>query len=452
MLHPVPHPAPRPPGLSSSAQELSSLRHLLPRPDFSPASAAALLDSTPDQATLAIRQLLIAGELALSMPDSPALARYHALGAWSPTTVRPQGPREHQALQRLFAHLLQQVGAIEHQLAPDQDPPQVSGEPPCFCCDRAAVRWFRAERAGLITTQQWAFALGDYTLARQLAEGMWTALRLLRQHEDLLAVCRMAADAADRDGHADAGLPWARTAWVLNDTDRVPEAIEAGTRALELARQHDHAAAMVAAHTELGRSRRNLGQLESALSHLQAAGGLCRRPCPSGPDGGSAIPATAAARVWTELARTRIDLGHIGAAVTAARTAVTGLSTASRRQRVEAHLVLAHALIIDRQPDEAIPVLAELVDSADPDLHQSARLLHLLGVATMGTGDHNAAWRHYRHAIALFEATQDPEAAQEIQAVLGMQPTETAGIRTAAGRESAPCGIGPVPDDPAARS
>jgi hypothetical protein len=134
--------------------------------------------------------------------------------------------------------------------------------------DRAqALAWFDGERAGLVATVGWAreerFAASALGLSWCLTEYLLSR----RFFDDAIAVSRSAQEAAHRSGNGrDEGATWNNLGLALREANRVEEAIDAHTRALDLHQASGNRRGEASTWNNLGLALRGAGRIEEAIA------------------------------------------------------------------------------------------------------------------------------------------------------------------------------------------
>jgi DNA-binding SARP family transcriptional activator/tetratricopeptide (TPR) repeat protein len=296
-------------GLTEPTRRMFRLLGVLPGPDISTVSAAALAGTSPEEAGL-----LLDGLLAAHLVEQRTPGRYtlHDL-LRDYASRRAEDIEGTAALARLTAHYLQFADAAARLLyphllrlpVPDVNP----ALPPVGFDDHAgAVAWFDAERPNLVAAvgrvpAPWTWLLAD---------ALRGYFNLRREFPDWLAVARHALSAAETadDPRAQAsalfslGLlhygrnEYAESAeryqvalklcqdggWLLGQAGAVTnlaliaeergdleQAIADHTRALELDRQAEAPLSMATALTNIGRVQEQRGRLDLAVARYQEA-------------------------------------------------------------------------------------------------------------------------------------------------------------------------------------
>lgn len=189
--------------LTPPAGELFALLGLVPGPEFGLAAAASLAGKSL-AATRALLRQLVAAHLA----TEPAPGRYRMhdlLRLYAAEQAVAQAGDRPAARRRLLDHYVQTAYAANRLLAPFRTPIQVIASRPDVIATTvdsspAALAWFAAEHADLVTAIRQAADNGEDVHAWQLAWSLTTYFDRYAHWHDQAAVHTIALAAAERTG------------------------------------------------------------------------------------------------------------------------------------------------------------------------------------------------------------------------------------------------------------
>ncbi|CAM5728704.1 SARP family transcriptional regulator OS=Streptomyces antimycoticus OX=68175 GN=SSPO_026730 PE=3 SV=1 [Streptomyces antimycoticus] len=303
---------------------------LHPGPDFTAESAAVLLDLPPKETERLIESLL---ECHLLREPAPDRYRFHdLLGEYARMlALSEDSAREReQALERLIASYLRNAEQADRvayprriRLAPDgaQGPPTLSR----MRNAHDARAWFAAEYGNLLAVERHARTHDSRPSAARLAHALAGFLESECHWQDAIDILQHAADHWSRTGDQPAQCH-ALLCLSSNhaNTGRYAQAVEAGERALEIARETGDREAEWEAYRNLGVIYWHQGECEMAVALHQKA---------------LAIGATTG-NVWNE-ARSRnniaislLDLGEPERALDHFQKAISGFRSAGDQSGV----------------------------------------------------------------------------------------------------------------------
>ncbi|MGH3754071.1 MAG: ATP-binding protein, partial [Pseudonocardiaceae bacterium] len=345
--------------LPADAAQAFRLLGLHPGPDLDPYAAAALTDTSRDQAQDVLDLLARAH---LIQPTSPGrYAMHDLLRAYAHHLATSDGPAGRAALTRLFDHYLATAAAAMDILQPASQhrrprvPAPATPAPPLP--DLAAARtWLDAERATLSAACAHTAAHGWLSHTIRLSGTLFCYLEVGGRYPDALSIHTHALHAARHTGDQSA------EAHALNNLGPVYEkrgrylqAVEYHQQARTLFASIGDQAGEASALDNLGIVYRQQGRYEQADDHLQQALTLAREI------GDRTVEAYALS-----------DLGILSL-------------RRGRDQQADDHLQPALALV--REIDY-LAVEAEVLDN--------------LGIAHRRQGRHQQAVEHHQRAVALF--------------------------------------------------
>jgi Flp pilus assembly protein TadD len=294
---------------------------LVPGPDFSPALAAALVDTTPEVAEVLLENLVDAH--LVEVAPAPGRYRLHdllCLYARERAEADERAPDRDAAVRRMLMWYLEMAGAADHVLNPGRSSLQREREGNWTSAipftdveaETWAEAWFDAEWASLLAATHQAATWGLYEIAWQLADALRGFAHLRRHWADWADACRVGRAASqqihDRQaearmlfnlGAASRGLRRSDEAldclqqsvaihrevgdhrgegWALGylgltyrNLERFDEALEFFQQALTIHREVGYRYGEGWQLQELGEVYRYLGRFDEALGHLQKA-------------------------------------------------------------------------------------------------------------------------------------------------------------------------------------
>lgn len=414
---------------SFAATRLHQQYRLLPGDDFSVATAAVLLNEDVDTTTTAITELVAAGVLEPSGPQTPTdapaptgdpVSRYRSVSPPPSPLQLFEGDGDKDAQYRVLRHLLRHCAGVAAQLAPGKHRLAEIGDSPVFDDDTAAVQWFAAEREAVLAAQRVAYALKDLPMTWQFADVAYPPLELAQRHDDLMALNDLGATAAEQLNHPAASALRARLASSWNALGRHADAVLAGQQALKLAERHGDAWSRSTAHKVLGRARRGLRQYKSAFAEFYAAWEIDVNRTVTGFDGRQAAPRTAIGLLAAEIALTHLQAGETAEARTSAQQALDSISHDPRRRRDRAAAVVVCSRVFTTTGDaaEAIVLLNDALNTLDHDVDLlcAAQLTEALADAAAALGDTDQVRRDRKQAIRLYRRAGHDDLAAKLEA------------------------------------
>ncbi|WP_327401234.1 tetratricopeptide repeat protein [Streptomyces sp. NBC_01288] len=145
-------------------------------------------------------------------------------------------------------------------------------EPERFGDRTGALAWFDSERAGLVAAVQWAQDDRFASMAVWLSECLGEYLAWRRSFDDLITVCGVARQAANRAGNrVDEAIAWNNLGIALREVGRAEEAVDAQIRARDLYQAVGDRRREAMAWNSLGNALREVGKTEEAIdAHTRA--------------------------------------------------------------------------------------------------------------------------------------------------------------------------------------
>lgn len=302
--------------LPEPTQRAFRLLGLMPGPDLTAQSLAALADTTPAQAEAWLAEL---AQASLVKPSAPGRYTCHdLLREYAVSRVRAEDAQADRraALGRLFQFCLGAADAASRLLYPFMVrlPPAGSSGPGLatvgFRTPAEAVAWLDAERLNLVAATEHAAVAGEPEMAWRIADTVRAYLFYGMHLPEGIAVAQAGLAAAEsagsRSGQAAARLQLATL--LCYGQDQYPDAIEHARQAVALCRDSGWLDGQGAAHNLLGHACVHQGDLVAAVGHFEQAAELHQQT-------GSTI---GLATVAHNLGSVHLDLGQLRQA--AART------------------------------------------------------------------------------------------------------------------------------------
>ncbi|GJF30364.1 hypothetical protein KNE206_30640 [Kitasatospora sp. NE20-6] len=171
------------------------------------------------------------------------------------------------ALTRLLTHYTRTARAAALHLNPD-----MHGDKKRFPDRNAAMAWFDAERANLVTAVHTAHATGRHEVTVNLAAALGDYLRSRRYLQDDLAVATLAHETATSlgDRHSE-GVAWGNLGNALQELRRFDDALNAHQSALDIYRDLGDRHREGTAWNNLGNALQELRRFDEALNAHQHA-------------------------------------------------------------------------------------------------------------------------------------------------------------------------------------
>ncbi|MFJ5302414.1 tetratricopeptide repeat protein [Streptomyces sp. NPDC088350] len=369
------------PELASAYRRLS----VLPVPVITPPLAAAVCETTPDEADRVLDELAEVNLIEDLGPDPrTGLGRYRfhdLLRAHARERAAAEETAEgvERAVRAAVDFHLAAATAAELLLTPShrtlrRDYSRPPGPPP-FTDAAGALRWLDAERAALMAVLRDAAERGRHAAAWQLADALWPLCLRLRPYDLWIEAHEIGLAAARRDGDRD-GISRMLTSGGtgLYNVGRYEDAAAWFRQALDAAREDGASLAAQGEGCGLAAARRAEAQALHGLGQTHRLAGRLAE----------------ARECFTSALTLREEIGH-------------------RRGAALTRLALGDTALAAGRPEEALPQLArareELLAADDP--HDAARALAFLGRAhALADGaDHERAERQLLAALAEFEGT-----------------------------------------------
>ncbi|GAA3849444.1 BTAD domain-containing putative transcriptional regulator [Saccharothrix violaceirubra] len=260
--------------LSPSAARLFRMTALVPGLDFTAYTAAALADTTPDEAGRLLDTLVTAG---LVQEAGPAhfqlhdLVRYYAAQRGR---VEDAATTRDAAVDRLYAHYFRAACAASALIEPIRRPP----EPPARLPDvpfpepadrAAATAWFEQEYPNLHAAVDHAAEHGPRHHTWHLADAMSSPLALAPRFGEWVTVTRTGLRAARYEGDLSGeAIMLVSLGHAYSSTGRMGDAIDALEQALALYQRLDRPVYQQPCHHTLGMSFLWTGRLLKACEHF----------------------------------------------------------------------------------------------------------------------------------------------------------------------------------------
>jgi DNA-binding SARP family transcriptional activator/tetratricopeptide (TPR) repeat protein len=264
-------------GLKPEARELFRRLGLVPGPDVGVTAAAALVDTTVQQAAELLDRLAAAHLVDQATPGrytSHDLLRHYARQRAAEEDI----PQERAAvISGLLDHYLRHARAAAGKLYPHMlqlVPPEPGDD--VFEDHASALRWLDAEGPGMIAAIHHAGWHGERERAWLLADALRGYLYTRRELADWLAVAKVALAAAQDNARARAAVEFS-LATANYSLNQYPRAVAHCTEALRLCRETGWLAGEAAVLNNLGLIKESTGQLADAAGHYEAAMTIGRR-------------------------------------------------------------------------------------------------------------------------------------------------------------------------------
>jgi tetratricopeptide (TPR) repeat protein/transcriptional regulator with XRE-family HTH domain len=299
--------------LAPETQRLFRLLGLVPGPDVTAAAAAALAETTLEEAGRLLARL--AGVHLLAEHARGRYGFHDLLRAYAADRAHDEDAAagREAALGRLLEWYLHSADGAARLLYPEKLrlplPQAATGLPVAAFHDHAgAVAWLDAERANLVAVVQHAADQGPRPAAWLLADTLRGYFGLRVHAVDWLAVAEagLAAAQADGDLRGQAAAHLSLTD-ALRCQDRCPQAIAHGTRAVALARRSGWLEGQATTLGSLGSVYWELGRLQEAADHYRQALAIDRQ---TGWRAGESVRLTNLSVVYRELGRLQEAADH----------------------------------------------------------------------------------------------------------------------------------------------
>jgi tetratricopeptide (TPR) repeat protein len=251
---------------------------LIPGPHFARGLAAALMESTPDDAERLLETLV--DDHLLEVASTAGRYRFHDLvrlyAREQAHAGESDGDRE-AALLRMFDWYLDTADAAEPLLIPGRRrlpyEPTGRSDKPTFATRGEALAWFEAERMNLLAATDLAASRGFHPRAWQLADASWSFLLLHSYWPDWRDIHRTGLASARTSGSRQA------EAWMLCSLGHLDvESLQVGD---EVVRLYEQSVALcqdigdregeARALSGLGHCQVHMGRLEEAIQCEQRA-------------------------------------------------------------------------------------------------------------------------------------------------------------------------------------
>ncbi len=259
--------------LPTAAARLFRATALVPGPDFTATTAAALADTEPGHARELLSVLLTAG-LVQDAGDRYQLHDLVREYAAQRGEAEDDQPTRDEALERLFAHYFRATSTASHLIEPirkdPEEPADLRDAPQPDLADRAAATaWFEQEYPNLHAAVDHAAEHGPHRFAWHLADAMTAPLALAPRFGEWVTVTRTGLRAATAAGHPSGeAIMLVSLGHAYNSTGRVAESIDALQRALVLYEELDRPLYQLPCHHTLGVSKLWTGRLTEACEHF----------------------------------------------------------------------------------------------------------------------------------------------------------------------------------------
>jgi DNA-binding SARP family transcriptional activator/tetratricopeptide (TPR) repeat protein len=256
--------------LEPDTQRFFRLLSLVPGPDFTAETTAALAGIADDQAR---QQLLRLASVHLVEERLPGRFGFHDLLRYFAASQAAQAETERDrtaALQRLYHHYAGRAAAAAHQLYPQVLRLTAGSSGPSFDSGAQAAAWLDGERLNLVAAITTGCAQGPKQLAWQLADALrgYFFLRMFTVDWQTAAHAALQAAQSEKDTAAQSAalLSLADLSWRRGDYDAADDAYR---QAIPLAAQGGWRAGQATALGNLGGLRRMQGRLSEAASLIE---------------------------------------------------------------------------------------------------------------------------------------------------------------------------------------
>jgi tetratricopeptide (TPR) repeat protein len=378
-------------------------------PDISVPGAAALADTSEDEASTALDRLAGAHLIAEAVPGR---YRFHdLLGAYAVERAsadeNPAGRTA--AIRRLLTWYLHTLDAADRILIPSRrhlalDPPPPHCEPVAFTGYEQSLAWCDTEHAALVAAVGRAAETGHDDIAWQLPVAMWCYLALRKPWADWIACCSIGLTAAARTGNTFG------ESWVLNGLAtaycglrRFDEGVICFQRALvivsEAGRQREQGALL----NNLGATYFGLGRFEDALGCFLQALDIARE---TGDRYGEGLMLDNIGEAYQHMDQPdNAFASHRQALAIARETADRHIEGSSLNNLGRTHRLL-------QQPTEANKFYQQALSARcrAGDRHGKAETFRELGDLLLDGGNATDARRSWQQALAIFDVLGSPEA------------------------------------------
>ena len=268
----------------------------------------------------------------------------------------------------------------------------------------AALRWMEVERRNVRSAVQVAFECRLHELVWQFCEGMWGFFLHTRHYTEWIDLHEIGLQSAVLcgDRRAEARL-CSQQGFAYAKLRRFDDAITLNTRALRIAEQVGDTQATATALSQLGRAARGRGDFDGALEYYRRS-----RDMQQG-IGRIRGVALCTRRIGDILGR----LGHPHEAVAELRKAAAMMEQlGDETQHARALMEIGKNWLRAEMADDAAPPLEQALAMmrAFGSPYYQAEILGNLARVAQARGDVDTARAHYREAIALYAAVEDPKA------------------------------------------
>jgi DNA-binding SARP family transcriptional activator/DNA-binding XRE family transcriptional regulator/Tfp pilus assembly protein PilF len=390
--------------LSAHLRRLFRLLGLVPGPDVTPQAAAALADTTPQQA----RQLLdqLAGAHLVNQHQPGRFAFHDLLRLYAAERCHDEDsqPERQAAIGRLLSWYLHTIDTAARRLYPQvvrlPIPPMDAGPPPVrWEDDSQALAWLDAERPNLISAIQHAAVHGPRPTAWLLADAFRGYFWLRMHTVDWLTVAHagLAAAQADSELQAEAAAQLSIADAHMRRSE-YQRAIEHYGQALKLTRRIEWVDGQAATLGSLAGVYWRSGRLHQAADHLTQALTLYQRT------GQLAGQANALGNLGAVL----LDLGPLALAVQHLAEAVALFKKTQSRMGEGIYLGdLGEAYQLSGRLDDAVEqlTLALTLHRHTGDLSGEADTLRCLAAAHSDAGRHAQALELVHTALTIAQKT-----------------------------------------------
>lgn len=256
-----------------AARRLFRLLGLVPGPDISTTSAAALADlPVPDAAELLAG---LASAHLVRPVTADRFALHDLLGAYAAERAEQEEDPEHRAaaLDRLYGHYLVAVDSAARLLYPQVLRLPGSGQAGvAFTRDTDAMTWLDAERENLVAAVRRCATSGPWWAAVRIADGLrgYFSMRMRSVDWSTAAHAALGAAQADADAQGEASA-YLSLAWLHHRLSDNAAAVDNGQKALECSQRAGWRVGEAAAHGLLGSVSVADGRLAVAAEHSRAA-------------------------------------------------------------------------------------------------------------------------------------------------------------------------------------
>lgn len=294
---------------------------------------------------------------------------------------------------------------VIHPLRPRLGPRYSDPAQPDMFGERgAALRWMEVERRNVRGALQVAFDEQQHELVWQFCEALWGFFLHTRHYTEWIEMHELGLRSSVRcgDRRAEARL-CSQLGFAYAKLGRFDDAIAQNTRALRLAQQAGDAQAAATALSQLGRAARGQKDLGKALDYYRRAREIQQD---LGEVRGVAL---CTRRIGDVLGR----LGHPHEALAELHKAAGMMAElGDETQHARALMEIGRAGLRAGMADHATAPLEQALTMMRGfgSLYYQAEILAELARVEQARGDLDAALAHYREAIDLYTAVEDPQA------------------------------------------